>query len=105
MPQLTRSAAPLASHLLGDTTESPRRRRIRVQLLLTTFLLGSNLIGAIIVGALVSVVVPGPNVLDVEKYWWVNFIVVPVYVSLAFIVGVLVGTTRAVRALRWAIEA
>ena len=104
MPQLTRSAAPLGSHLLGDTTESPRRRRIRVQLLLTTFLLGSNLIGAIIVGALVSVVVPGPNVLDVEKYWWVNFIVVPVYVSLAFIVGVLVGTTRAVRALRWAIE-
>lgn len=103
MPQFSRSAAPLGSRLLGDTSESPRRRRVRVQILLTIFLLGSNLIGAVIVGALVSVVVPGPDVL-VPKYWWVNFIVIPVYVALAFIVGVLWGTTRAVRALRWAIE-
>ncbi|OZF01183.1 hypothetical protein CH300_18515 [Rhodococcus sp. 15-1154-1] len=103
MPQFRRSAAPLGSRLLGDTSESPRRRRVRVQILLTIFLLGSNLIGAVIVGALVSVVVPGPDVL-VPKYWWVNYIVIPVYVGLAFIVGVLWGTTRAVRALRWAIE-
>lgn len=75
-----------------------------MQLLLTTFLLGSNLIGAVIVGALVSVVVPGPNVLDPDLYWWVNYIVVPVYVGLAFLIGVLWGTTRALRVLRWAIE-
>ena len=104
MPQLSRSAAPLGSRLLGDTSESPRRRRIRVQVLLTIFLIAANLIGAVIVGALVSVVVPGPNVLDPDKYWWVNFIVIPTYVGLAFIVGVLWGTTRALRALRWAIE-
>lgn len=104
MPQLRRSAAPLGSRLLGDTSESPRRRRVRVQILLTIFLLGANLIGAVIVGALVSVVVPGPNVLEPKFYWWVNYIVIPVYVGLAFIVGVVWGTTRAVRALRWAIE-
>ncbi|WP_072802723.1 adenylate/guanylate cyclase domain-containing protein [Rhodococcoides yunnanense] len=104
MPQPRRSVAPLGSRLLGDTSESPRRRRVRVQLLLTTFLLGANLIGAVIVGSLVSVVVPGPDVLDLTKFWWVNFIVIPIYVVLAFAVGVLWGTTRALRALRWAIE-
>lgn len=77
---------------------------MRVQLLLTTFLLGANLIGAVIVGALVSVVVPGPNVLQPEVYWWVNYIVVPVYVFLAFLVGVVWGTTRALKGLRWAVE-
>lgn len=104
MPQLRRSAAPLGSRLLGETSESPRRRRVRVQILLTIFLLGSNLIGAVIVGTLVSVVVPGPDVLEPESYWWVNYIVIPVYVAFAFLFGVLWGTTRAIRALRWAIE-
>ncbi|WP_032368542.1 adenylate/guanylate cyclase domain-containing protein [Rhodococcoides fascians] len=104
MPQFRRSAAPLGSRLLGDTTESPRRRRIRIQLLLTVFLVLSNLIGAVIVGVLISVVVPGPDVLDMKYYWWVNFIVVPVYVFLAFLVGVVWGTTRALSSLRWGIE-
>ncbi|MDJ0360611.1 adenylate/guanylate cyclase domain-containing protein [Rhodococcus sp. H29-C3] len=104
MPQPRRSVAPLGSRLLGDISESPCRRRIRIQLLLTTFLLGANLIGAVIVVTLVTVVVPGPDVLVVEKYWWVNFIVVPVYVFLAFFVGVLWGTTRALRDLRWSVE-
>ncbi|MBY4213507.1 adenylate/guanylate cyclase domain-containing protein [Rhodococcus fascians] len=104
MPQFRRSAAPLGSRLLGDTTESPRRRRIRIQLLLTVFLVLSNLIGAVIVGVLISVVVPGPDVLDMDRYWWVNFIVVPVYVFLAFLVGVVWGTTRALSSLRWGIE-
>ncbi|MEW2018307.1 adenylate/guanylate cyclase domain-containing protein [Rhodococcus sp. NPDC076796] len=104
MPQLRRSAAPLGSRLLGDTSESPRRRRIRIQLLLTVFLVLSNLIGAVIVGVLISVVVPGPDVLDMDRYWWVNFIVVPVYVFLAFVVGVVWGTTSALSSLRWGIE-
>jgi adenylate cyclase len=104
MPQFRRSAAPLGSRLLGDTTESPRRRRIRIQLLLTVFLVLSNLIGAVIVGVLISVVVPGPDVLNMDRYWWVNFIVVPVYVFLAFLVGVVWGTTRALSSLRWGIE-
>ncbi|TFI40320.1 adenylate/guanylate cyclase domain-containing protein [Rhodococcus sp. 1R11] len=104
MPQFRRSAAPLGSRLLGDTTESPRRRRIRIQLLLTVFLVLSNLIGAVIVGVLISVVVPGPDVLNMDHYWWVNFIVVPVYVFLAFLVGVVWGTTRALSSLRWGIE-
>lgn len=104
MPHLRRSAAPLGSRLLGDTAESPRRRRIRIQLLLTVFLILSNLVGAFIVGVLISVVVPGPNVLDPSKYWWVNYIVTPVYVGVAFVVGAVWGTTRALRSLRWAIE-
>ncbi|MFW0872933.1 adenylate/guanylate cyclase domain-containing protein [Rhodococcoides corynebacterioides] len=105
MPQRPRrSISPLGSPLLGHTDESPRRRRIRVQVLLTVFLLGANAIGAVIVGALISVVVPGPNVVTPREYWWVNFILIPTYLLVAFLIGVGWGTKRTVQGLRWAIE-
>ncbi|KIQ16375.1 hypothetical protein ASG56_20880 [Rhodococcus sp. Leaf7] len=105
MPQKPRrSISPLGSPLLGHTEESPRRRRIRVQVLLTVFLLGANAIGAVIVGALISVVVPGPDVVTPREYWWVNFILIPCYLVVAFVIGVVWGTKRTVNGLRWAIE-
>lgn len=72
--------------------------------MLTVFLVLSNLIGAVIVGVLISVVVPGPDVLRIDRYWWVNFIVAPVYIFLAFLIGVIWGTTHALGSLRWGIE-
>ncbi|WP_188547037.1 adenylate/guanylate cyclase domain-containing protein [Rhodococcoides trifolii] len=99
-----RTVAPLGSSLLGKPDESPRRRRIRVQILLTVSLLGANAIGLVVVLTLVSVVVPGPNVVTPREYWWVNFIMLPIYLALAFLIGLVYGTTRTVKGLRWAIE-
>ncbi|MFG1784522.1 adenylate/guanylate cyclase domain-containing protein [Rhodococcus oryzae] len=103
MPLPFRSIAPLGSRLLGAPDESPRRRRIRVQVLLTASLVLSNLIGALVVGALITVVVPGPSLYDLD-YLIVNAVIGPVYIALAVAVGVLWGTLRATRDLRWAIE-
>ncbi|TQF67239.1 adenylate/guanylate cyclase domain-containing protein [Rhodococcus spelaei] len=95
--------APLGSRLLGGENESSGRRRIRVQVLLTASLVLSNLIGAVMVGALITVVIPGPDLLT-REYLFVNAVIGPVYVGLAIAVGVLWGTLRAVRGLRWAID-
>src|SRR6478752_111108 len=98
-----RSAAPLGSWLLGSPDESPRRRRIRVQLLLTAPLVFTNLVGALITSLLVSVVVPGPTVWTSE-FTIANFVAVPVFVVCAVLVGVTWGTKRLVSDLRWATE-
>ncbi|MFZ2178901.1 MAG: adenylate/guanylate cyclase domain-containing protein [Rhodococcus sp. (in: high G+C Gram-positive bacteria)] len=98
-----KSVAPLGSWLLGSPDESPRRRRVRVQLLLTAPLIITNLIGALIAGLLISVVVPGPSVWA-RDFWLANFVAVPVYVVCAVLVGVTWGTRRLVSDLRWATE-
>ncbi|MFD4179639.1 adenylate/guanylate cyclase domain-containing protein [Rhodococcus sp. NPDC058514] len=103
MPLPFRSIAPLGSRLLGAQDESPRSRRIRVQVLLTASLVLSNLIGALVVGALITVVVPGPNLFDLD-YVIVNAVIAPVYIALALAFGILWGTLRATKDLRWAIE-
>ncbi|MBP1159649.1 adenylate/guanylate cyclase domain-containing protein [Rhodococcus sp. PvR099] len=103
MPLPFRSIAPLGSRLLGAPEESARHRRIRVQVLLTASLVLSNLIGALVVGALITVVVPGPSLYDLD-YLVVNAVIGPVYITLAVAVGVLWGTLRATKDLRWAIE-
>lgn len=91
------------SVLLGSVTDTVRRQRIRIQLLITVSLLTANAIGAGMVLLLVVVGIPEPSVLEVEL-WWVNFIVVPVYVGVAFVFGWIVGTTRVLRRLRWALR-
>ncbi|GAF47451.1 adenylate/guanylate cyclase domain-containing protein [Rhodococcus wratislaviensis] len=98
-----RSVAPLGSWLLGSPDESPRRRRIRVQLLLTAPLVFTNLVGAVITCLLVSVVVPGPSVWSSE-FTIANFVAVPVFVLCAVLIGVTWGTKRLVSDLRWATE-
>lgn len=95
-----RSVAPLGSWLLGSPDESPRRRRVRVQLLLTAPLVVTNLIGALIACLLISVVVPGPSVWSGE-FMLANFVAVPVFVLTAVLIGVTWGTRRIVSDLRW----
>jgi adenylate cyclase len=94
---------PLGSRLLGRGTDSTRSVRVRVQLLLTAFIVLANLIGAVVVGALVIVVIPGPSVFT-RDLLLVNAVYLPVYVTLAVGVGVVWGTRRALSVLRWAQE-
>ncbi|WP_430331941.1 adenylate/guanylate cyclase domain-containing protein [Rhodococcus sp. ACT016] len=94
---------PLGSRLLGTSTETPRHRRIRVQTLLTTSLVGANLIGAAVVAVLVTYVVPGPEMLDSE-FRFLNFVFVPVYLAIALLVGTIKGTRRALHSLQWIVQ-
>lgn len=88
------------SVLLGPTGQRTGRLRVRVQLLLTVLLVGTNLIGAGIVFVLATLVIPSPSpnrgtVLCLA-------IGVPVYVAVAIAVGTTWGTAGALRAVRWA---
>lgn len=96
-----RQRSPLGSRLLGRGTESTRALRVRVQLLLTLFLVLANLIGAGVVVVLVIAVIPGPS-LFTRDLLLVNAVYLPSYVALAVVVGVTWGTRRALTVLRWA---
>lgn len=99
----TQGTAPLGSRLLGRHTDSDLVLRLRVQTLLTGSVLLSNVIGALVVIALITVVIPGPS-LFTHHLLLVNVIAVPVYVVGALTVGVLAGTLRSLRVLRWSVE-
>jgi adenylate cyclase len=91
------------SWLLGKASESQRRRRVRIQIILTVFLLGANLLGIAVSLLLVTVVFPVPSVFsDAPK--WITFVVTPAYLALALVVGIFSITRRTVNALRWSIE-
>lgn len=95
-------AGPLGSRLLGRETDSPLVLRLRVQTLLTVTVVLANVIGAVVVITL-TWVIPGPSIFTSELRL-VNFVAVPVYLALALLTGVLVGTLRSLRALRWSAE-
>lgn len=97
------ASTPLGSRLLGTPSETPRIRRIRVQTLLTTSLVGANLVGAAVVAILVTYVVPGPDMLD-DEFRLLNFAVVPVYLAAALLVGTIRGTRRALHSLEWMVQ-
>ncbi len=96
------SRRAFGSWLLGPTDQSPRQLRVRVQLLLTTMLVTTNVIGAAVVAALSLVIIPGaaPN----RAMAIALAIAVPVYVLVAVLFGATYGTIRTVRALRWVPE-
>jgi class 3 adenylate cyclase/MFS family permease len=90
------------SLLLGRVSESPQRRRIRIQLILTVLVAAVNLIGIGVVLLLVTVAIPEPSVFD-DAPLWITFLAVA-YTALALAVGAYWITRRTVHALRWAIE-
>ncbi|MBV0917336.1 adenylate/guanylate cyclase domain-containing protein [Mycobacteroides chelonae] len=90
------------SWLLGRYGESTLIQRIRIQLMLTVFVVAANLIGVAVVILLVLVAVPDPNVFDAP--WWIHFVVVPVYVTLAVLIGAVWGTRRIFKVVRWALD-
>ncbi|GAA4541402.1 adenylate/guanylate cyclase domain-containing protein [Mycobacterium paraffinicum] len=90
------------SLLLGRVSESQRRRRIRIQVILTAMVLGANLIGIAVALLLVTIAIPQPSVFDAP--WWITFAASPAYIALALAVGTYWITRRTVVSLRWAIE-
>ncbi len=93
--------AEFGSNLLGSRTDTPRRRRIRVQLLLTASVVLANLAGVGVVCVLGTVGIPNPSVFR-HRLLLVDFVYFPVYVCLAFVLGAVLGTSIVVRMLRWA---
>jgi adenylate cyclase len=91
------------SLLLGRVTESPRRRRIRIQVILTVLVVATNLIGIGVALLLVTIAIPEPSVFS-DAPLWLTFGVVPAYLAVALALGTFWITRRTVIALRWAIE-
>ena len=90
------------SILLGPAGQSARRLRIRIQVLLTVLLVGTNIVGAGLVFVLSSLVIPSPSA---ERGTVLSLAIgVPVYVGVAIFVGTGWGTAGALRALRWSVE-
>src|SRR3546814_6995853 len=89
-----------SSLLLGPADQGPRQLRVRIQLLLTVLLVGTNVIGAAVVVALAFVIIPGEPIN--RRFSLALAIAPPAYVLVAVMVGAAYGTISTVRALRWA---
>jgi adenylate cyclase len=91
------------SWLLGRVSESQARRRMRIQIMMTVFIVGFNLIGVGVALLLVTVALPVPSVFS-DAPLWLTFAVIPAYVVIALALGAYWITQRTVTVLRWAIE-
>jgi len=93
---------PFGSWLLGPADQSIRTLRIRLQLLLTTFSIGTNLIGAAVVYALAVFVLPGPPL--TSQLLRFEAIFVPSYLLFAVVVGCVWSTRVALHRIAWVNE-
>jgi adenylate cyclase len=91
------------SWLLGRVGEPQRRRRIRIQIILTLFIVVANLIGIGVACLVIMVAFPTPSVFDSDAVW-VTLVFNPIYIGAALVVGVFWATRRVIRNVRWAIE-
>jgi adenylate cyclase len=94
--------APFGSVLLGGTDQSPRRLRVRIQLLLTGLLVVTHVIGACVVLVLSAFVLPTRSLNHASVVSLA--ISVPTYVGVAVVVGGFWGTITSLRGMRWATE-
>ncbi|GAA0945454.1 adenylate/guanylate cyclase domain-containing protein [Kribbella koreensis] len=101
-PELVLQRKPFGSWLLGPAGQSPRLLRIRAQVLLSVFCIGTNIIGATTVFVLAVFVLPGPPAND--ELSLVRTIAVPAFFVVALAVGVVVSTRLAVRTTSWVLE-
>jgi adenylate cyclase len=91
------------SWLLGRESENQRHRRVRIQIILTVFIIATNLLGIAVVTLMVTVAFPIPDVFAPDARW-ITSTVTPAYVVAALAIGVVWATRRLVNSLRWAIE-
>lgn len=109
LEKLTRQSGRLpetsvyGSWLLGKPTEGARRRRVRIQVILTAFIVLINLAGIGVSFLLLAVAVPAPSIFS-DAPAWLTFGAMPGYVVVALVVGTWWITTQTVRSLRWAVE-
>ena len=97
-----KQGSEFGSVLLGPADQGTRRLRVRIQVLLTVLLVGTNLVGAAIVFILATLVIPSPA--PEADTLLALAIAVPVYVGVAIFVGVVWGTAGGLRAHRWAFQ-
>ena len=109
LERLTRQSGRLArtpaygSLLLGGVSESASRRRLRIQIILTVFILTVNVIGIALTFLLVVIAFPEPSVFaDVPR--WLPFVVTPAYILVAVVFGTWWIHARTINDLRWAID-
>jgi adenylate cyclase len=91
------------SWILGRVSESQTRRRIRIQTILTLFVVVANLIGIGVALLVIMVAFPVPSAFDADVRW-ITFAVAPAYIGSALVVGVFWATRRVIRNVRWSIE-
>jgi len=91
------------SWLLGKPEESQHRRRIRIQVILTFFILFTNILGIGVSLLLNAVAIPVPSVFT-DAPAWLTWGVVPAYMLVALLFGTAWITSHTVRSLRWSIE-
>lgn len=91
------------SWVLGRVSDSTRRRRIRIQVVLTAFVLIANLIGIGVALLVVTVTFPVPSVFD-SRVQWIIVAVAPAYITAALLVGIVWGTNRVMNNVRWSID-
>ncbi|MEU8223048.1 adenylate/guanylate cyclase domain-containing protein [Kribbella sp. NPDC048915] len=98
-PEQALQRRPFGSWLLGPVDQSPRRLRLRMQILMTTFSIATNLIGALVVFVLAVFVLPGPPLVDQLEL--VDAIVIPAYLVLAILIGCVLCLRQTRRVTGW----
>src|ERR1700693_4248591 len=91
------------SWLLGSVAESQTRRRVRIQMILTVFVLTANLLGIGVALLLVAVAFPVPSIFT-DATWWITSVFSPADAGPAWLVGTSGAPRRTVGARRWPIE-
>jgi adenylate cyclase len=91
------------SWLLGRVSESQGRRRVRIQTILTTFIVAANVTGIGVVVLLETVAFPVPSIFTGAPLW-ISLGIAPAYAAGALAFGTYWITRRMVTVLRWAIE-
>ena len=89
--------------LLGRVDETPTRRRIRIQVILTVLILVANIIGIGVAVLLATVAFPVPSIF-LDAPVWLTFGVAPAYAVAALVVGAVWTTRHMVGIMRWAVE-
>ena len=97
------STPAYGSLLLGAANESTARRRLRIQIILTVFIVTVNAIGIALTFLLVVIAFPEPSVFD-DVPRWLPFVLTPTYIVVAGALGTWWIHTRTTKDLRWAIE-
>jgi adenylate cyclase len=91
------------SWILGRVSESQGRRRVRIQVILTLFVVFANLIGITVALLVIMVAFPTPSVFEPDVRW-ITFAVAPAYICAALVLGVFWATRRVMNNVRWALE-
>jgi adenylate cyclase len=78
---------PFGLRILGSLEESPRTTKIRVQVLLSTLIVSSNVVGVVSVFILAAFVIPGPRPPDITRVAILNVVAGLLYTTAFVLAG------------------